>query len=101
MSHLYQPQPVALLLQIPAELDDGRPGLNVRVTRPDGKLAVRIEQHVRASGSHTVVARTKLPRGQYRIDAVLDGTRKELCKSVQFDGEDSLEVLLERCEDRY
>jgi hypothetical protein len=95
VSHFYGTNAVALLLQIPSSVDDGRSGLEVRVTRPDGVLVVRLEEHSRPPTGHTIVAHTKLPRGHYLVEAILDGTRQHLKSSIAFDGEDTLEVLLE------
>ena len=84
---------VELLVSIPAASDTGA-GATVRVTRAsDSKLVVQIQETARASQAHTVVVRTKLPRGRYRADVWLEDERHTaLVGEFQYRGEDLIEV---------
>jgi hypothetical protein len=86
---------VELLLVIPTTMDDGS-GVTVRITHAkDAKLVVQVLETARSGEGHTVVLRTKLPRGRYRADVWL-AKSPNMALSAEFEaqGEDVLEVPL-------
>jgi hypothetical protein len=95
VSHLYGTHPVELLVTIPAELDDGKTGVDLRVLNPQGKLIVRLEENMRPAAGHTLVIGTRLPRGNFHVEGWLTSTGRRVGASLPFDGEDSVEVLLQ------
>jgi hypothetical protein len=97
LQYFYGAHQVELLCTIRAADDDGS-GVDLRVTRPkDKKLIVNVEQRDRVKGSHTIVIHTRMPRGQYRVDAWLEnGARTAFSSELNFAGEEAVEVPLDR-----
>jgi hypothetical protein len=95
VSHFYGTHPVELLISIPADLDDGRTGVDLRILNLQGKLIVRLEQNMRPPAGHTLVVATRLPRGTFHIEGWLTSGGRRVGGGFKFDGEDSIEVQLE------
>jgi hypothetical protein len=93
LQHRYGTHSVELIFSIPSVVDD-HSGLDVRITHPDGRLVLRLEENVRASTGHTVVVPARLPRGRFHVDARLQRSGTALRAEVTYDGEDELEVPL-------
>ena len=94
VSHFYGTHPVELLCEIPKAIDDGRSGLDLRVTRPDGKLVVQVEQPSRPPEGRTIVIATRLPRGRYKVAGWLTENHRHVSAEIVYDGEDAIEVPL-------
>lgn len=94
VTHFYGTHPVELLVSIPAALDDGKTGVDLRILSPQGKLIVRLEQHLRPPEGHTIVVATRLPYGKFRVEGWLSDGRR-VGAELAFDGEDSVEVPLQ------
>jgi len=95
VNYLYGTHPVELIIALPKSVDDGRSGLDMRITRPNGKLVLHVEENTRPPEGHTIVVQAKLPRGKFLVDAMLQGKSAHLGAELAYDGEDSVEVQLQ------
>ena len=95
LQHYFGAQAVELLVVVPTAVDDGS-GVSLRLTRAnDHKLIVQVQQMARSAEGHTIVLRTKLPRGRYRAEAWMLNTKQTALENeFDYQGEDVFEVPL-------
>lgn len=88
------PSEVALALVLPPGAAEVQ-GVDVRVTRPDGKQVLRARQPKGGDG-RIVIVPTRLPRGMLRFEAWTygPGEAQALVGEAEFGGGDALEVEL-------
>jgi hypothetical protein len=83
---------VDLYLALP-DASPGRTGVEVRVTRPDGRFVVAFETSEPSAGKSAIV-HAHLPHGDFHLDVVLLPSLRAYAGDVHFAGEESLDVEL-------